>query len=126
MHAEAAEAGAAVDRLLVANRDALVRVGARLRAIRPAVVVTVARGSSDHAATYAKYLIETLLGVPTATAAPSIASIYAAPVSHGAKLCIAISQSGRSPDLLAAVRAQAAAAGPFEQVFFDSFFGSCQ
>ena len=107
MHAEAAEAGAAVDRFLSANRVALTRIGSRLRNLRPAVVVTVARGSSDHAATYGKYLFETLLGVPTATAAPSIASIYAAPVSDGVKLCVAISQSGRSPDLLAAVEAQA-------------------
>lgn len=108
MHREAGEAGAAVARFLAANRAGLVRVGTRLRAAPPAVVVTVARGSSDHAATYGKYLFETLLGVPTASAAPSVSSVYAAPVSAGAKLCVAISQSGRSPDLLAAVAAQAA------------------
>ena len=108
MHTEAGEAGAAVGRFLDANATALARLGASLRAAPPAVVVTVARGSSDHAATYGKYLFETLLGVPTATVAPSVSSVYAAPVAAGAKLCVAISQSGRSPDLLAAVEAQAA------------------
>ncbi len=65
----------------------------------------MARGSSDHAATFGKYLIETHLGVPTSTAAMSVSSIYAAPVVAADSLCIAISQSGRSPDLLATVEA---------------------
>ncbi len=105
MHREAAEAAEAVARLLIANRDTLAALGARLRAAPPSVVVTCARGSSDHAATYGKYLIETLIGVPVASAAPSVSSIYAAPVAPGAALVIAVSQSGRSPDLLATVAA---------------------
>ncbi|MBB4085519.1 SIS domain-containing protein [Sphingomonas carotinifaciens] len=109
MHAEAAEASAAVRRLIAANGDTLAALGARLRAAPPAVVVTCARGSSDHAATYGKYLIETLVGVPVASAAPSVASVYEASVTSPAMLCIAISQSGRSPDLLASVAAQKAA-----------------
>ncbi|WP_277978751.1 SIS domain-containing protein [Sphingomonas phyllosphaerae] len=109
MHAEAAEAGAAVARLLEANRATLAALGERLRAAPPAVVVTCARGSSDHAATYGKYLIETFVGVPVASAAPSVASVYAADVASSGALCIAISQSGRSPDLLASVAAQKAA-----------------
>ena len=79
-----------------------------LRALAKALKLnftTVARGSSDHAATYGKYLIETYLGVPTSTAAMSVSSIYAAPVVAEDSLCIAISQSGRSPDLLATVEA---------------------
>lgn len=110
MHAEAAEAGQAVARFLAANGDALPRIGARLRAQPPEVVVTCARGSSDHAATYGKYLIETLTGVVTSSAALSVSSLYdAAPARTepgSNRLCIAISQSGRSPDLLAAVEAQ--------------------
>lgn len=104
MDAEAREAPAAVERMLAANRPAFARIAARLRASPPAVVVTCARGSSDHAATYGKYLIETHIGTPTASAAPSVASVYAAPPrAASARLCIAISQSGRSPDLIAAV-----------------------
>lgn len=103
MEREAAEAGAAVAHMLAANRDAFAAIGARLRASPPSAVITCARGSSDHAATYAKYLIETRTGVPVASAALSVASLYDAPVAPGSRLCLAISQSGKSPDLLATV-----------------------
>lgn len=105
MDTEAAEAADVVRRLVGANEPALTALAARLRANPPARIVTCARGSSDHAASYGKYLIETLIGIPVASAAPSVASVFAAPVAPGASLCIAISQSGRSPDLLATVRA---------------------
>lgn len=106
MAQEAMDAGAAVARFLDRNGETLAALGRRLRAAPPPVVVTCARGSSDHAATYGKYVIEAMLGVPVASAAPSIASVYAAPVAAGDALCIAISQSGRSPDLLAMATAQ--------------------
>lgn len=106
MFAEAAEAADAVVRFLAANDGALARIAARLRGAPPPVVVTCARGSSDHAATFGKYLIETLVGVPVSSAAPSTASLFAAPLRAGGVLCLAISQSGRSPDLLRAVEAQ--------------------
>ncbi|PNU06643.1 SIS domain-containing protein [Novosphingobium guangzhouense] len=110
MHAEACEAGAAVSRFLAQNRKALDLLGESLRKDPPALVITCARGSSDHAATYAKYLVETLLGVPTVSAAFSTVSLYDAPVasSPGRVLCLAISQSGRSPDMLATVERQQA------------------
>jgi glutamine---fructose-6-phosphate transaminase (isomerizing) len=110
MHAEAAEAWEAVERFLAANRDAITGIGASLRESPPTVAITCARGSSDHAATYGKYLIETLTGVVTSSAAPSVSTMYAAaPRSKSEpsrRLCIAISQSGKSPDLLSAVSAQ--------------------
>ncbi|MEG3180262.1 SIS domain-containing protein [Sphingomonas sp. LT1P40] len=106
MASEAAEASVAVARMLAANAPAFAAIGERLRAAPPSGVITCARGSSDHAATYAKYLIETVTGVPTASAALSIASIYDAPVAAGNRLCLAISQSGQSPDLLATVHNQ--------------------
>ncbi|MBJ7438969.1 MAG: SIS domain-containing protein [Sphingopyxis sp.] len=112
MEQEAGEAAAAVARMLEANRDAFIAIARRLHASPPATVVTCARGSSDHAATYAKYLIETMTGTPTASAALSIASLYDAPLVVGNRLCLAISQSGQSPDLLAAV-AQQRGAGAF-------------
>lgn len=105
MHREAAEAPDAVLRFLDRNAATLDRIATRLRTAPPRFVVTCARGSSDHAATYGKYLIETMVGVPTVSAAPSVSSIFgAAPRAAGA-LCIAISQSGRSPDLLETARA---------------------
>lgn len=105
MFAEASEGGAAVRRFLNHNRPAIQRLAARLKARPPRLVTTCARGSSDHAATFGKYLFETLLGVPTSSVAMSVSSIYAAPVTAADSLCIAISQSGRSPDLLTAVEA---------------------
>lgn len=107
MEAEALEAPDAVAQMLAVNAANFARIAERLRAGPPAVVVTCARGSSDHAATYAKYLIETLTGTPTASAAPSVASVYGAmPRAPCERLCLAISQSGQSPDLLAAVERQ--------------------
>lgn len=103
MRRESGESGEAVARFLARNAGALEGLGAHLRRNPPAVVVTCARGSSDHAATYGKYLIETLLGMPVASAAPSVTSIYASAVQPTGALVIAISQSGRSPDLLAVV-----------------------
>lgn len=105
MAEEAAEAPRAVADLLARNAEAVAGLAARLRAAPPRTVLTCARGSSDHAATYAKYLIETRLGLITASAAPSVASVYAGSTDAREVLCLAISQSGASPDLLATARA---------------------
>jgi len=102
---EAAEAPGVVRAQLAANEPTLRHLAERLRRSPPRAVVTLGRGSSDHAATFARYLIETRLGVMTASAAPSVSSVYdTAPGMQGA-LCLAISQSGRSPDILAAAQA---------------------
>ena len=102
MFREAAEAADAVVRQAQARTD-MERIGRALRKRSPPVVITCARGSSDHAATYAKYAIETRIGVPVASAAPSVASLYGSPLKAAGAICIAISQAGRSPDLLATV-----------------------
>jgi len=94
------------------NRSAVAALGARLRELAPRAVISCARGSSDHAATFAKYLIETRAGVLTASAAPSVSSVYFAPQNLQGCLFLAISQSGRSPDLLATAKA-AKEAGAF-------------
>jgi glutamine---fructose-6-phosphate transaminase (isomerizing) len=106
---EAAEAGAVLRRQLQRNATIVARLGAELRRQPPRAVITCARGSSDHAATFAKYLIETRTGTLTASAAPSISSIYGARLDLHGCLCVVISQSGRSPDLLAAASAARAA-----------------
>src|SRR5438477_127851 len=98
------EAPAAVARQLEETRGAVSSLGRELRAAPPRAIVTCARGSSDHAATFAKYLFETRLGVLTASAAPSVASVYGARQDLRDCLFVAISQSGRSPDLVAAAR----------------------
>jgi glucosamine--fructose-6-phosphate aminotransferase (isomerizing) len=109
MFGEAASAADAVARQLRDNVAAVQSLGERLRWLAPRAVVTLARGSSDHAATFARYLIETRLGVLTSSTAPSIASVYGVATRLDGVLCLAVSQSGRSPDLLAAVEAAKAA-----------------
>jgi glutamine---fructose-6-phosphate transaminase (isomerizing) len=103
MHIEAGQAAQAVRDQLFANAEEMERLGERLRRLAPRAVVTCARGSSDHAATFAKYLIETRLGVLTSSAAPSVSSIYDTRPDLTDSVCLAISQSGASPDLLAAI-----------------------
>jgi glutamine---fructose-6-phosphate transaminase (isomerizing) len=102
---EAAEAPAVVRAQLGANEPVLRELAARLRAKPPRVVMTLGRGSSDHAATFARYLIETRLGIMTASTPPSVASVYDAAPAMAETLCLVISQSGRSPDLLASAEA---------------------
>lgn len=75
------------------------------RAERPAWITIVARGSSDHAAVYARYLIETVLGIPTGLAAPSVLTAYGARLRWADGAVIAISQSGQSTDVVEVARA---------------------
>jgi glutamine---fructose-6-phosphate transaminase (isomerizing) len=82
---------------LVAPINALV---ARCRRAPPTVVVTCARGSSAHAATFGKHLIERHLGIPVAPAAPNIVTVYRQRLRIKDQLFLAISQSGRSDDLV--------------------------
>jgi glucosamine--fructose-6-phosphate aminotransferase (isomerizing) len=97
---ETAEAPDVVARQIEANAAATAELGDRLREAAPAFVVTCARGSSDSAATYAKYLIEIVLGTVVASVGPSVSSVYGRRPNMKGALFIAISQSGRSPDLL--------------------------
>ncbi|HET7717862.1 MAG TPA: SIS domain-containing protein [Bauldia sp.] len=97
---ETAEAPDVVARLLDANAAACGVLGERLRRKPPAFAVTCARGSSDSAATYAKYLIEICLGPVVASVGPSVSSVYGRRPKMRGALFIAISQSGRSPDIL--------------------------
>jgi glutamine---fructose-6-phosphate transaminase (isomerizing) len=105
MYREAAEAADCVENQLQANGAMLGAFVEQLRSHPPIAMVTIGRGSSDHAATYARYLVETRLGILASSLSPSIFSVFKAPLSLNNMLCLAISQSGRSPDLLAAARA---------------------
>jgi glucosamine--fructose-6-phosphate aminotransferase (isomerizing) len=73
---------------------------AALRQRPPRVIVTCARGSSAHAATFGKHLIERHLGIPVAAAAPGIVSVYRQPLRLEGQVLIAISQSGGSDDII--------------------------
>src|ERR1700733_13747491 len=111
MFIEAASASDAVRAQLQHDAAAIAAIGAQVRRLAPRTVITCARGSSDHAATFAKYLIETRAGVLTASAAPSVSSVYGVAQDLRGCLFIALSQSGRSPDLLASVAAAKEAGG---------------
>lgn len=100
MAREAHESADVLARQRLANESVIARLAASLRAQPPRFIVTCARGSSDHAAAFAKYVFETQLGVPTASVAPSIVSVYGAAQQWQGALFLAISQSGQSPDLI--------------------------
>ena len=101
MRREIDEIPAAVARLLKDGRADLREAAKALRLAKPKFLVTVARGSSDHAASYLKYATELLIGIPVASIGPSIASVYQANLVANGGACLAISQSGKSPDILA-------------------------
>ncbi len=105
MRQEINEIPEAAARLLDRSAADLAKAGQALREKDPAFLVTIARGSSDHAATFIKYAIELTAGRPVASLGPSLASIYGADLKLGGGAAIAISQSGKSPDIVAMAEA---------------------
>lgn len=89
---------------LTRDQDRYAALGARLRAAPPANIVTVARGSSDHAAAYCAYLIMARLGRIVASLPMSLVTLNHAPLQVRDALAIAISQSGQSPDVVEPIR----------------------
>jgi glutamine---fructose-6-phosphate transaminase (isomerizing) len=106
---EIGEAPEAVRRQHDALAQPLAELIGRLERRPPQVVVTCARGSSAHAATFGKHMIERYIGVPVAEAAPNIASVYGRRLRLENQLFLAISQSGRSDDLVELTRSAKAA-----------------
>jgi len=104
MARETAAAPQLVAAQLAANAELLRGLAQRLRDNPPRLVVTCARGSSDHAATFAKYIIEQKLGIPVLSFTPSLASLHGRGFGGSDVLFLAISQSGGSPDILAAAK----------------------
>ncbi|KZM50099.1 SIS domain-containing protein [Labrenzia sp. OB1] len=104
MFKEIREIPDAVDRLFSHSSAALTACGSNFRKLDPSVVVTIARGTSDHAASFLKYAIELQTGVPVASLGPSLASIYQRQLKVSKAAAISISQSGKSPDIVALAR----------------------
>ncbi|MDB5587382.1 MAG: hypothetical protein JWP26_2352 [Devosia sp.] len=100
MRAEIEQIPHVVANFLTQSAGTLSAAAAALREKDPSIVVTVARGSSDHACAYLKYAIELTLGLPVASIGPSIASIYGRDLKLDSAAAIAISQSGKSPDIV--------------------------
>ncbi|NTS76615.1 SIS domain-containing protein [Catenovulum sp. SM1970] len=98
---EAKEAPKRIAEQLEENDHATDKLGSHLKLMKPRYIYIVGRGSSDHAGTFAKYLFEIETGIPVASAAPSVTSIYGKKLNLDKALVLVISQSGRSPDILA-------------------------
>lgn len=99
MRAEIAEQPARLA-ALAAAAGAITEIGRQLAARRPRFALLAARGTSDHAALYTKYLVETVLAMPAGLVSPSTYTIYRARPDLTDVLFVAVSQSGRSPDLV--------------------------
>ncbi|MFS4580658.1 SIS domain-containing protein [Phaeobacter sp. C3_T13_0] len=99
MAREIAEIPAMFERQLRDGLDQYWDVGARLHTSDLNGFVTCARGTSDHAATFFKYMMETQTGLPVASIGPSVASVYNSRLKLSGFASVAFSQSGGSPDL---------------------------
>lgn len=118
MAQEAAEAPARICEQLAANSSTIAAIVSQIQQRAPRYVYMVGRGSSDHAGVFAKYLIEIEIGLPVVHSAPSIASVYNKQLQLTDALVLVISQSGRSPDILAQV-GMAKAAGAMVVAFVN-------
>ena len=101
MRTEATEASEKIANQLHINQHSVKQIAQEIRDFNPHAIMLVGRGSSDHAGVYAKYLTEIELGIPGIAAAPSVTTIYDKPLNLTGILVIIISQSGRSPDIIA-------------------------
>jgi glutamine---fructose-6-phosphate transaminase (isomerizing) len=102
---EIREQPAVVARLIADGREAIERVAALLRRRGVDEIVFAARGTSDHAAVYAQYVLGARLAMPVALAAPSLVTLYGVEPRFGRSAVVGISQSGESPDVVAVVAA---------------------
>ncbi len=105
MRDEILEQPQVVERLLTDQRGPMAKLAARLRRRAIDSVVIAARGTSDHAAIYAQYVLGTRHRLPVALAAPSVLSLYGAAPRFRRALVVGISQSGASPDVVGIVEA---------------------
>src|SRR5713101_2924671 len=96
---EIAEQPAALERTIAGERDKVARLGAHLKARDLDLIVLVARGSSDNAALFGRYLLELTTGIPVSLAAPSVYTLYRAPLDLRQALVTGISQSGDGADI---------------------------
>ncbi|MBC3376820.1 SIS domain-containing protein [Pseudomonas sp. SWRI92] len=101
---EALASSEAVERQLRQLDPALQEIAGRLRRQPPQVAMTVARGSSDHAASYFAYLTMQQLGLPVASLPMSVVTMQQAPLKVSGQVAFAFSQSGQSPDLVNSLR----------------------
>lgn len=101
MEKEARQTPSVIRDQIQLNKNIVTSIVEKLHDFMPKMVMIIGRGSSDHAGVFAKYLIEVEAQIPTFAAAPSVSSVYKKQLALENALVIVISQSGRSPDILA-------------------------
>jgi glucosamine--fructose-6-phosphate aminotransferase (isomerizing) len=111
MLTETREAPARVAAMLGADEAAYAALAVSLADRPPPFAATIARGSSDHAATYLAYLLGIAAGIVTASLPPSLVTRYGARPALDGALVVGLSQSGASPDIVAALGAAGAVGG---------------
>ena len=111
MRREILEIPDAVDRLLTRGAADIQTAAKTARELDPPFLMSVARGSSDHACTYLKYVSELILRRPMASVGPSVKSIYDVDLVSDGAVSISVSQSGMSPDIVRMTEAIGASGG---------------
>src|SRR5918996_3184786 len=96
---EIAEQPAALERTIAAERAKITKLGNLLKSRDIDLIVLVARGSSDNAALFGRYLLEITTGIPVSLSAPSVHTIYGARLKLNRALVIGVSQSGEGEDI---------------------------
>ncbi|GAB4457459.1 MAG: SIS domain-containing protein [Armatimonadaceae bacterium] len=99
LHQEIFEQPAALERAITTSREGVSLLVEKIQRRDIRFVVLAARGTSDNAATYAKYLLQIVCGIPVALAAPSVHTMYGATVDYSHALVVGVSQSGRGEDV---------------------------
>jgi glutamine---fructose-6-phosphate transaminase (isomerizing) len=96
---EIAEQPAALEKTIAEERDKITRLGQSLKQRDLDLIVLVARGSSDNAALFGRYLLEITTGIPVSLSAPSVHTVYRAKLDMRRALVIGVSQSGEGEDI---------------------------
>ncbi len=99
MLSEIAEQPAALERTIAAERAKSVSIGRFFRERDIDLIVIVARGSSDNASLFGRYLLEIMTGIPVSLSAPSVFTLYGAKLNYSRALVIGVSQSGEGDDI---------------------------
>src|SRR5688572_23192359 len=99
MLAEIAEQPAALERTIAEERVKISKLGNVLKSCDIHLIVLVARGSSDNAALFGRYLLEITTGIPVSLSAPSVYTIYDAHLKLDRALVVGVSQSGEGEDI---------------------------
>lgn len=101
---EIAEQPAVLERTINGERQKIEKLGAFLREREIDLIVLVARGSSDNASLFGRYLLEVTTGIPVSLSAPSVVTLYGAKINLSRALVVGVSQSGEGTDINAVLQ----------------------